>query len=351
VALSRTGAKLREAFGLAPTALTLLNEATHIRTYITRQAVRVAVTLDLPDLIASGVTELDELASRSGSNRDALGRLARHLVNQGIFTSSTGSSVGLTAVGEILRSGDPSGRNLAFHQSAAAPRFEAAVADLMHSVLTGEPSYARVHGEEFWQQLSKEPMIAAAFDSDMTLHARALGPRLVENYNWSGIGRIADVGGGSGELLRNILARLPRISGVVIEFADAARRARNAGVNKEVEGRYEVYEANFLEDVPAVADVYLLSWILHDWDDEPAAVILRNCRKALAEHGRILIIEKPYDIGRDSTLDLLMLAYFGGRERTRDEYEVLASNCGLKVASWTPLADGFYLMDCRPTDD
>jgi len=325
-----------------------LDEVTNVRNLVTRQAVRVVASLGIPDLIAAGVTDLDDLAGRVGANRDALFRLSRHLVNRGVFTSPTSSTLGLTAVGELLRSNEPNGQHLHFQITAKASRFEAALAGMMHSVLTGEPGYASVHGMELWQQVGKEPLLAASFDADMNIHAREVGPVLAEHYDWAGVARIADVGGGSGELLRGVLGHHPAMTGAVIEYTDVARRAGKAMDDAGFAHRCDVVEADFLERVPAVADAYLLSWILHDWNDEQAVTILRHCRVAAGSQGRVLVIEQPYDLEPDSDQDLRMLVLLGGRERTQREYEMLADASGLRVESWTPLVSGFSVMDCRP---
>jgi len=327
-----------------------LDEITNVDNLVTRQAVRVVASLGVPDLIAAGVKDVDELVARVGADRDAFVRLSRHLVKSGIFTAPTSSTLGLTAVGQLLRSDDPSGRHLYFQITGKASRFEAALGGMMHSVLTGEPAYASVHGEELWQQMGKEPLLAASFDADMNFHAREVGPGLAEQYDWAGISRVADVGGGSGELLRSVLGHHPAMTGTVIEYTDVGGRAGKAMDDAGFAHRSEVVEADFLESVPHVADAYLLSWILHDWNDEQAVTILRNCRDAAGQQGRVLVIEQPYDLEPESDQDLRMLVYVGGRERTRKEYENLASASGLRVASWTTLVSGFSVMDCRPAD-
>jgi 2,7-dihydroxy-5-methyl-1-naphthoate 7-O-methyltransferase len=333
---------------LASMPMEHLEDVTNVRNLVTRQAVRVVASLGIPDLIAAGITDLDALAVHVGADGDAFRRLSRHLVNRGVFTAPTSSTLGLTAVGELLRSGEKNGRHLYFQVTGVAPRFEAALAGMMHSVLTGEPAYAHIHGEELWQQLEKEPLLAASFDADMNIHAREVGPVLAQHYDWTGVTRVADVGGGSGELLRSLLTHLPAMTGTVIEFADVARRARKAMDDAGFASRCDVVEADFLERVPAVADAYLLSWILHDWKDEQAVTILRHCRAAAGSDGRVLVIEQSYDLVADSGLDLRMLVFFGARERTRQEYEMLAKAAGLRVVSWTPLVSDFSVMDCRP---
>ena len=347
----RLGSAVRGALVRRASPLSQLELVTSNENWVTTQAVRVVATLDIPDLIAAGVTELDDLATRVRVDRDALSRLSRHLVGRGVFVQTTPSSVGLTPLGELLRSGNPSRRHQYFQLTGITPRFESALAQMMYSIRTGEAAYPHVHGEGLWEQLAKDPVLMTSFDVQMTSHAREIGPALVENYDWHDVSRIADVGGGSGELLRIVLDSCRDKTGTILEFADAVQRAKDAMNDAVCAKRCEVVEANFLDQVPSVADAYLLSWILHDWDDEHAMTILRHCGQAAGTHGRVLVIEKPYDLALGSAQeDLRMLVFVGARERTRREYETLATRSGLRVESWTPLVSGFAVMDCRPAD-
>ena len=128
-----------------------------------------------------------------------------------------------------------------------------------------------------------------SFDAQMTSHAREIGPALVENYDWHDVSRIADVGGGSGELLRIVLDSCRNKTGTIIEFADAVQRAKNAMNDAVCAERCEVVEANFLDHVPSVADAYLLSWILHDWNDDArddhTSALPPGCRDARPRPG------------------------------------------------------------------
>lgn len=338
--------RLRRRFGTCPTPFQYLNDVTGLPNLVTRQAVRVVTTLGLPDLIASGIIDIGELAERCEVDQSALGRVADHLVKQGILASSTSGKVRLTAVGELLCSGHPDGRDLFFQLGAASPRLEAALGDLMYSVRTGKPAYERVHGAEMWDQMAEDRLLTASFDAMMVEHARTIGPGFVENYDWRGISQVADIGGGTGELIGQVLRQFTNMRGMIVEFADAVVRAQT---NMEMSGlsdRCAVVQGDFLKAVPPGADAYILSWILHDWDDERAKIILENCRSAAGAKGRILLIEKPFDQEEDTDLDIRMLVFYGGRERTRQELEDLSRSTGLRPTSWTNIGSGFWVMEC-----
>ena len=324
-----------------------LVEVTGVPNLFTREAIRVFATLGLPDLIASGVSDIAELAEKAEVDGDALARVASHLVREGILASPTSGKVRLTAAGELLCSDHPESQNLYFQLEGASARMEAAQRDLMYSVRMGKPSYAHANGAEMWDQMAKQPILTASFDAMMAEHALTIGPRFAENYDWQGISQVADVGGGTGELLGQILRRIPSMDGILVEYADAAVRAQKNIEHSGLSNRCRAVQCDFLEDtLPPGADAYILSWILHNWDDEHAKKILENCRSAAGTEGRLLVIERPFDLTNDTYADLEMLAYFGGRERSRQELEALSRSAGFRPTSWTDITAGCWVMEC-----
>jgi hypothetical protein len=224
---------------------------------------------------------------------------------------------------------------------------EAAQRDLLYSVRTGKPAYAHANGAEMWDQMAKQPILTASFDAMMAEHARTIAPGFAKNYDWQGISQVADVGGGTGELLGQILRRIPSTRGILIEYADAAVRAQKNIEKFGLSDRCRTVQCDFLEDaLPPGADAYILSWILHNWDDEHAKTILENCRSAAGTEGRLLVLERPFDLTNDTYADLNMLAFFGGRERTRQELEALSRSAGFRPTSWTDIGAGCWIMEC-----
>lgn len=347
VAVALGTEELRRRF-LHPDALERLEQGTRLRNLVTKEAVGVIVALGIPDLVAAGTGTVAALADKTGADPDALGRVLRHLVANGILVEREPGVVALSDAGELLRSDHPDGQATFFQRDAVVARFEQALSGMLHSVMTGQSAYASVHGEDLWEQVARDPLMAASFDVEMVRHARSIGPVLAERYDWSEIATVIDVGGGTGALLRELLVRHQRMRGTVLEYADAAARARRAIDGAALGDRMGVVEASFLEAVPHGADAYLLSWILHDWNDDSAVTILERCREAAARSGRVLVIEQPLDVSHNTDLDLRMLVYFGGRERTKAEYEALSRRAGLSRRSWTELSDGFSVMDARP---
>jgi hypothetical protein len=313
---------------------------------VTRNAIRVAATLGIPDLIAHGIDEPAAIADSLGTNVDATTRLLRHLVARGAFTQKRNHKLALTKASVLLTTDHPLSRKAEFDVDGVGPRLERALSGMLYSIQTGESGYVQVHGKPLWEEMGESRALTNAFDSEMEQHARSVGARLLVEYDWNHVHNVVDVGGGTGALLRVLLTEHAHLRGTVVEMADAAGRARSLLSEAGLSNRSEVFEGSFFEPLPKAADVYLLSWILHDWADGEAIQILQRCREAMTPDGRILIIEKPLDRNPDTALDLRMLVFFGGKERYLPEYEEIIDAAGLKLFETIDLQNGFSALVC-----
>jgi hypothetical protein len=172
-----------------------LRAVTDVPNLVSLQAVRVAVTIGLPDLLASGVGTTAELAARTATDVDALDRLLRHLVARGICRTDGNGQFALTEVGALLVSNHPTGSSLDFRLDAAPPLFDAVIQQLLYSVRTGRPAWDQVHTRSLWDQVAEDPAVANSFDRDMARRARVMGPEMIAAYDWTGISTLVDVGG------------------------------------------------------------------------------------------------------------------------------------------------------------
>jgi O-methyltransferase domain len=211
---------------------------------------------------------------------------------------------------------------------------------LLHSVQTGRPAFERVHGADFFTFLAREPAAAAIFDAAMTSRSVQENDAIATVCDFSSLQTIIDVGGGYGSLLAAILRVNPRLRGVLLDrpqpVAEARRQLEAAGLGV----RCEVVERDFFVSVPAGGDAYILKRVIHDWDDERARAILRNCHRAMPDHGRLLVIELVLPPGNDPSLgklfDLLMLVDLGGRERTEADFRTLFAGAGFELTGVIP---------------
>jgi SAM-dependent methyltransferase len=209
--------------------------------------------------------------------------------------------------------------------------------DLPHAVRTGRPAFERLYGASFYDWLSTDRDAARRFDEAMRHTWETLLEEVLPAYDFSRASRVIDVGGGSGSLIEAILARNPEQSGVLVDApvmaTEARRRLRSAGLGR----RCRVVAGDFVRAVPDGGDLYILAFVLHNWDDDTAVRILANCRSGMTAGGRVLIVESIVPEGpRPSSAkvhDLEMLVFMpGGRERTRPEYRELLAAAGLRLS-------------------
>jgi SAM-dependent methyltransferase len=293
------------------------------------QALRVVADLEIADRLAAGERSVDDLAVETCSHAGALYRVMRLLAAEGVFRETDARRFGLTEIGQALRS-DGSGPRDLIRMLNREPYL--AFAQLDHSVRTGLPAFDEVFGKPRFDWLSDHPDEAALFQRAMMALNQGSNEAIAEAYNFRPFCRVVDVGGGHGQLSSAILARNPHLSAVIFDLPSGLITRAAAADSLP---RTEVVAGNFFEFVPPGADLYVLKKVIHDWNDEQAVAILRNCRKAMAPHGRVLIAETIIPAGNEPNpiklIDANMLAVTGGLERTRDEYASLLAAAELRL--------------------
>jgi len=316
---------------------------------ITPMAVRVAATLRLADHIAEGVTMLDELARRAGVDVDALGRLLRYLVARGVFAETASGQFGLTDSAQLLSEAHPTRMRARFDLEGAVGRADLAFTGLIEAIRTGKPSYPTVFGRPFWEDLNADPERAASFAAQMATNATRSG--IEAAYDWGGVHHVVDVGGGTGALLAQILTAHPHLHGTLLDLAPTNDDARRTFTEAGVADRVDLVTGSFFDALPA-GDAHLLCKVLHDWDDENAIAILRRCAEAAGEDGRVVIVELVADGTEDPVefthMDLRMLVYMGGRERTFNQFYQIAATAGMTVRKAGDGKWGSTVLECRP---
>jgi 2,7-dihydroxy-5-methyl-1-naphthoate 7-O-methyltransferase len=313
---------------------------------LTPMALRVAATLGLADLIADGVATAGGLAERTATDRDALARLLRHMASMGLLAPD-GEGYRLTELGEPLRSTHPGGVARSLDANEVLGRIELSFVRLLDALRTGRAAYPLVHGRGFWEDLAADPELAARFERHMT--AGDVG-RAVAAYDWSAVGHLVDVGGGSGRLLVEILHAAPHARGTLVELPGPAEVGRRRFEEAGLSDRADVVAGTFFDPLPAGADAYVVANVLHDWGDAEAEAILRRCAEAAGASGRVLVFQGVLDGVEDQApgteFDLFMLVCCGGRQRTLAEFEAIGARAGLKLAAASPVDLHFgHLME------
>jgi SAM-dependent methyltransferase len=293
------------------------------------QALRVIIELGIPDLLAVSEQSVDELATATQSDADALYRVMRLLAPEGVFREVLPRHFELTEVGAVLRSDRPGpGDYVRMINSEAYLAFE----QLLHSVRTGKPAFDKVFGSPRFDWLSEHPEQAALFQRAMVALSLGSNEAVADAYDFTPFARVVDVGGGHGQLLSAILARNPHLNGVLFDLPSGVAAAQQ-GAGGDLP-RTEFVAGNFFESVPG-GDIYVIKKVVHDWNDEHAAVILRNCRKAMQPNGKVLLAETLVPPGDEpdgiKNIDVVMLVVTGGLERTEAQYASLFGAAGLRL--------------------
>ncbi len=320
------------------------------------QALAAGARLRLPDAMPPG-TSLDPatLARRTGTHPRALTTLLRYLAMLGVVTAED-DRFRLTPVGALLREDAP-GSMRALALMYGGP-FYRSFAALDHTVRTGETAFDHLFGENHFDHFARDPELADLFDRSMAASTRMFDP-VPAHPVLTAAGRapagatVVDVAGGNGELLARVLTAHPHLRGLLLERPHAVEAARRT---MEAAGCADrcTYRAGDFADVPADGDVYLLSRVLHDWDDDRCRAILRHCERAMPAHADLLIVERLLPADGSASLatawDVHMMCNVGGRERRADHYADLLAAAGLDLLAHTPLPlDAALLHARKPT--
>jgi hypothetical protein len=302
--------------------------------YWISQSLYAVAALGVADHLQDSPKSLRRLARVVGANPRALYRVMRALTGLGVFGESSPGYFSLCEAGKLLvRDAPGSLRALALWNGGITYR---AWGDVVRSVQSGEPALPRVLGESLFQHLEGHPETAGVFHKAMAGLAAHTASAVVDACSFAESRVVVDVGGGSGALLATILQSDPRVRGAVFDAPSALRPAKKQLAEAGVLDRCDLLEGDFFEAVPRGGDTYILSSILHDWPDRDCLRILRNCRAAVPEGGRLLIVETvimPDDeFCFTDLLDLQMLVVTGGRERTFDGYRRLLVRTGFRVS-------------------
>jgi SAM-dependent methyltransferase len=305
----------------------------------TPMAIRVAATLSLVEHAGSAGASVEHLASATATSPPALRCLLDHLVTVGVFEVAAGR-YRPTDLGAQLGEDAPEGIKPLLDIGRAGGRAELAFVELLGTIVTGSPAYVHRYGRDFWADLDANPDLRRSFDAQMNWRFQVQAPQIARSFDWSRFAEILDVGGGDGTVLAAILRAHPDLRGRVLDLPPTTTAAADRFAAAGLGNRAGTVSGSFFDPLPAGADAYLLSDILHDWDDAQARSILAGCRRAAGPNGTVVVIEPVRGQGADTAIDLFMLMCFGGRERTVDELAGLAAGCGLVLRGARPVADG-----------
>ncbi|MGH3685596.1 MAG: methyltransferase [Pseudonocardiaceae bacterium] len=320
------------------------------RTYIL-QAISVIARLGVADVLADGPLEVEEIAQRVSAHSSALYRVLRALGDVGVVTELDHRSFALTPLGAVLRSDVP-GSLRGWVTMASMPFYQRPWADLYETVRTGESAFDRVHGMQLFDYLAQHPEDAAVFDIAMTSIATNETVNITKSYDFGRFGTVVDVGGGRGGLLAAILSANPHLQGVLFDAPTVVAEAESVLSAAGVTDRCTVVGGNFFDSIPKGGDAYLLSNVIHDWDDDDAVKILSRCRATMADTACLLLAGLVLPEGRQQSrgkmVDVQMLVITGGHERTKTECRALLDRAGFRLTRIVPSAGMVSLVEAVP---
>jgi SAM-dependent methyltransferase len=298
------------------------------------RAVYVTGKLGIPDLLQSGPKTAAELAAATNTHAPSLFRILRALVSVGVLNSVEGGRFAQTPLSETLVTDAP-GSLRWFAVSELGQEHYPAWGNLMHSVKTGEIAFDNFFGVDIWKYFQQNPEDAAVFNNSMSNVTAAVNEAITSLYDFSQFGTIVDVGGGHGGLITAILQKNPALKGILFDAAEVIEGARPKIEAVGLADRLETVAGDFFKTVPEGGDVYIMKWIIHDWDDEKSNTILRNCRNRMQPNGRLILVDcvvpETDEPHFSKFIDLNMLVMTGGKERTEKEFAQLLGAAGFKL--------------------
>ncbi len=309
-----------------------------------------AAKIGLADQLAAGPRSAADLAGPMRLHAPSLHRLMRTLAGLGILTERDAQRFALTPMGEALKTGAPGSARATL--IAFGGTFWRGWEQIVYSLETGNTGFDKAHGMPLFEHLKQHPAEASDFSEAMVGFHGQEPPAVAQAYDFSGFKNVVDVGGATGNLLATILSRHPGPRGVLFDMAHVVAEAPPLLKAHGVEDRVTIEAGSFFDTVPAGGDCYLLSHIIHDWNEEKCLTILGHCRKAIKPGGRLLIIEMVLPAGDTphpgKVLDMVMLVFPGGQERTEAEYGALLGKAGFRLNRVVPTASAVSVVEAVP---
>jgi len=290
---------------------TIIRMASHYR-WISR-LIYAAAKLGVADALQDGPKSTDDLARSVGAHPRALYRVMRTLSSEGVFDETERGIFALNPLAETLRTGVP-GSVRAWVIVDGDDYQWRPFGEILYTVRTGKPAFHHVFGMDPYEYLACNPEVRAVFNDAMADITRTEEAGLMGAYDFSGIEVLVDIGGGTGSLITTILKAHPQMRGILFDLPDVAERARPVIEAQGIAGRCRIIPGDMFDSVPEGADAYVMKHVMHQCDDNEALTLLRNCRRAIAPRGRLLVLEAVIPAGVFP--DILMMVITGGQHRT-----------------------------------
>lgn len=308
--------------------------------YWVSQSIYAAAKLGIADHLTNGEKSYTELAIATNTNEQSLYRLLRALASVGIFAETATGEFAMTPLAAFLQSDTSSSLRDVSIMMGDREHY-GSWGNILHAVKTGDSGFEQLFGMNVFEYYAQNPSPAEIFDRAMTGFSTIENAGVSADYDFSSIRTLVDVAGGHGSLLTSILQANPGMTGILFDVPEVIERAKARISTSGVSDRCQLLSGSFFESVPAGADAYILKHIIHDWDDERAIAILKQCHRAMADNGRVLVVEQVIPPGNNpfigKLLDVNMLVMCpGGKERTSEEFRALFATAGFNMNRIVP---------------
>lgn len=320
------------------------------------QGIYVVAQLGIADLLKDGSKSYDELATKTGVDGRSLYRLLRALASVGIFAEGSPGYFELTPLAEGLQSDGCANAKGERTDSLRGYAIKSGQAwewqpwgHLLESIKTGKPVFKNIFGMERFDYLATDPDASKIYTQAISSFSDKQDAAIASGYDFSSIHNLVEVGGGNGTLMTSILKANLTMQGILFDLPHVVAQAKPAIEDLRLQDRCQLVGGNFFESVPKGGDAYLLRYIIHDWNDERAIAILKNCYQAMQPNSKLLLVEMVIPPGNDpffgKLLDLQMLVNYGGCERTEAEYQMLLKTAGFSLTKIYPVAPPISLIE------
>jgi len=311
----------------------------------------VAAKLGIADILVDGPKNVDTIAKLTKTHPLNLYRTLRALTTLGIFAEIEHRVFASTPRSRLLQTNTPDSlRDWAIY--CGSDWHNQTWSNLLYSVQTGEPAFDHIFGMGIFDYLEENPEHLKEYFNGLGSLNKLFSIAITNLYDFSKFQTIADIGGGSGALLAEILKKNPLLHGILFDVPMVTTEANQILKSANLEERCKIVSGDFLREVPIGADAYILKNILHNWNDETSRNVLKNIRKEIPPNGTLLIIEtviqseSERDVGK--IFDMEMMLFLGGIERTEAEFRLLFESAGFKLTKIIPSQYFYYIIEGQP---
>jgi hypothetical protein len=315
--------------------------------------VTLAAELNIADHLAERPRTASELAELTGCHPASLRRILRTAAALGIFAERPDGRFILTEDAECLRSdAEISLRDLAVHFGNL--RTLNPLDELHQTVRTGVDAFQRKYGKKFYEIIGDHPELSEPFNRAMTQTARISAESIANFGGFARFRTVADIGGGQGHLLGEILRRHPNLRGILFDFPDVTKDAPELLASLGVADRVTVVSGDFRDGLPAGADAYLFHRVLGSWDDHQITKTLKQIHAEIGDqpHARLIIAEPvlppPNRFHPGRLFDIEVMINTGGRSRTEAEWQELLAAAGLELVGTHGAGPMVTMLETRP---